>query len=106
MRLRLNGGATLTLCLPACPPAHLPACLPACPPHIYISDVPTRITDTHPSLHAATLLVSLLLQIAENNNVALDEVLKLNPQIENPDLIQIGDVISLPCKGAGEWQWH
>lgn len=38
--------------------------------------------------------------IAAQNDVPLDEVIAANPQIQNPDVIEIGDVIHLPAGAA------
>jgi LysM repeat protein len=37
-----------------------------------------------------------LSKIAKRNGITLDQLLKFNPQISNPDKIKVGDVINLP----------
>jgi len=41
-----------------------------------------------------------LYKIAQNHNLSLTRLLNLNPQISNPNLIQIGDPINLPDSGS------
>jgi len=39
-----------------------------------------------------------LFSIAEDNNLSITELLKVNPQIKNPDMIYAGDKIFIPGK--------
>jgi murein DD-endopeptidase MepM/ murein hydrolase activator NlpD len=45
-----------------------------------------------------------LYAIARRNNISLEELLKINPQIRNPHLINIGQTIKLKCSTDGDIQ--
>ena len=43
-----------------------------------------------------------LSQIAQANNTSVDALMKLNPDITNPDVLQTGQTITTPLEGGGE----
>jgi LysM repeat protein len=41
-------------------------------------------------------------KISSSNGISLGDLLEINPQIENADLIQVGEPINVPVKNASE----
>ena len=44
----------------------------------------------------STLSTIIVDELGKYNDILLDEVLTLNPDISNPDLIEVGQIITLP----------
>lgn len=67
------------------------------------SAAPTKSEPTSPPSARTHVVVpgDTLSAIAARNDVALADVIAANPQIQNPDVIEVGDVIHLPSGAAG-----
>ncbi len=76
--------------LAAVPPPPNPPPPPPAP-----GPAPPGCTSTHTVQPGDTLY-----EIAIANGLTLPQVVAANPQIENPDMIQVGDVINLPCTAS------